>query len=485
MATSFFSSWALWEKLCFVLACGIVLTIIAGCVKLIYKHFELRRHTAIAASQVEEQQMQQASSVPATGAPDIPFGVRAIENGIEVEGVWISRSNTPVSSNQGSPVSSPIGDTSPTQSEPYAQNTTSIPKLVMPQPMSPYSGRPGSSSTSPSRSPNRQHEKSIAADRFSSLGGVSPDTIKIRIRPSYQPRQSSHLRFSSGDIFDSLTVPDEKDHQQEGSALSSYADTDTYTMSIEQRKTQHTSRTSLDSDRNLPYYTPQRLGHMSTSSSVYSSSIFQSTIDQAPFSRHSIGDMDSLASHRRSHAAEIGQILPRIQVSNGGSGDWTSLMSSSSDKEYNADDSPKQVSGSSKEYFKTANRSTIVSTIGNPPIFQSFLDSESLDAKRHTLPLLNDVGRDDTAEKGHPLRSTDANRQLRQQDVMRKVNSGFEVLRPGTLGTRKNSSDSTSIRTQKPVQKSHRKTQSESTTGRKSQLAEDCPSLYGQLKRST
>ena len=166
--------------------------------------------------------MQQTSSVPATGAPDIPFGVRAIENGIEVEGVWISRSNTPVSSNQGSPVSSPIGDTSPTQSEPHAQNKTTIPKLVIPQPMYPYPGRPRSISTSPSRSPNRQHEKGISADRFSSQGSVSPDAIKIRIRPSYQPRQSSHLRFSSGDIFDSITIPDEETLQQEGSAMSSY-----------------------------------------------------------------------------------------------------------------------------------------------------------------------------------------------------------------------------------------------------------------------
>ena len=176
--------------------------------------------------------MQQTSTVPATEAPDIPFGVRAIENGIEVEGVWISRSNTPVSSNQGSPASSPVGDTSPTLSESHAQNMTTIPKLVMPQPMYPYLGRPGSSSTSPSRSPNKQHEKGISADRFSSQGSVSPDTIKIRIRPSYQPRQSSHLRFSSGDIFDSVTVPDEENQQQEGSAMSSYGKAETRALNI-------------------------------------------------------------------------------------------------------------------------------------------------------------------------------------------------------------------------------------------------------------
>lgn len=33
---------------------------------------------------------------------DIPFGIRAIESGIEIDGVWISRSNTPVASSRSS-----------------------------------------------------------------------------------------------------------------------------------------------------------------------------------------------------------------------------------------------------------------------------------------------------------------------------------------------------------------------------------------------
>lgn len=33
---------------------------------------------------------------------DVPFGIRAIESGIEVDGVWISRSNTPVGSSASS-----------------------------------------------------------------------------------------------------------------------------------------------------------------------------------------------------------------------------------------------------------------------------------------------------------------------------------------------------------------------------------------------
>lgn len=40
--------------------------------------------------------------VDAWRPPDIPFGVRAIQNGIEVEGIWISRPNTPEKSQDAS-----------------------------------------------------------------------------------------------------------------------------------------------------------------------------------------------------------------------------------------------------------------------------------------------------------------------------------------------------------------------------------------------
>lgn len=40
--------------------------------------------------------------INARGITDIPFGVRAIQSGIEVEGIWISRPNTPGSSHAAS-----------------------------------------------------------------------------------------------------------------------------------------------------------------------------------------------------------------------------------------------------------------------------------------------------------------------------------------------------------------------------------------------
>jgi hypothetical protein len=45
---------------------------------------------------------QPVTQVMSETKDEIPFGVRAIESGIEVDGVWISRSNTPVGSSRSS-----------------------------------------------------------------------------------------------------------------------------------------------------------------------------------------------------------------------------------------------------------------------------------------------------------------------------------------------------------------------------------------------
>ncbi|MCJ1475955.1 hypothetical protein MMC13_004619 [Lambiella insularis] len=463
----FWNAWQLWEKLCFVLACGIVVTVLAGCVKLVYKHFQLRKHTAIAAKKKEEQQMQQITVVRVAGAPDIPFGIRAIERGVEVEGVWISRSNTPSSSRQGSPAPSVVGDRSPVGNPPpHERSTKTQPTLAMPQAVLPFQSRPAGSNVPSPGTSESQKERSLST---TANDGSSPDIIKIRIRPTYQPRQSSHLRFSSGDGYNNSVASDPDNEQEEGSALSSYADTDTYTTSTVVPKAHQISSTTIDHANDQHHYVPQRPGHMRTSSSVYSASIYPISMDQAPFSRHSFGDIDSLASHRKSHAAEISRILPRVRGAGAGSGDWTSVVSSSSDRDYYSDDSPPKIRASPKDAFKASIRSDIA----EPPSFQSFLESDPQNVKRQSAPLLGTGGETSPAPRGHPLQSTDANRQSKQHEVIRTVNAGFEILRPGTLGTPKINTEAASVKNYRSPRKLHRKTRSDSTTWKSSHFAEE------------
>ena len=99
-----------------ILACGIVVTLILGCLKLVYAHWRLRKYSAVAEQEKHEQAIQRQKSQKRRAAvgnapkaiEDIPFGIRAIERGVEVEGVWISRGNTPdlLASDMSSPASS-------------------------------------------------------------------------------------------------------------------------------------------------------------------------------------------------------------------------------------------------------------------------------------------------------------------------------------------------------------------------------------------
>lgn len=94
MADTFFVSWALWQEMTFVLAAAIVLVFIAGLVK-------LWRGNRIMAKQelVDEEKRARVSELRKTGLPakrrtEIPFGVRALQNGVEVDGIFISRPTT-------------------------------------------------------------------------------------------------------------------------------------------------------------------------------------------------------------------------------------------------------------------------------------------------------------------------------------------------------------------------------------------------------
>ncbi|KAI1840515.1 hypothetical protein JX266_013301 [Neoarthrinium moseri] len=91
----FFSNWELWQQMTFVLACSIVLTFFAGLGKLWWINRSTRKHEIL-----DEEKKSRMAEIQKTGVtlrkrPDIPFGVRAIQSGIEVDGIWISRPGTP------------------------------------------------------------------------------------------------------------------------------------------------------------------------------------------------------------------------------------------------------------------------------------------------------------------------------------------------------------------------------------------------------
>lgn len=183
-----------------------------GCLKLIYNHWRLRKYVAIAATKAAQQQgiqqeMQQAvhrqtqpaEQEDASSDREVPFGIRAIESGIEVDGVWISRSNTPAPSLPDSPMSSiSVG---PGSTMNRTSSSSNISRLEIPQPVHNYPGVNPLRSGPSSAVSGAPFERPLPTERSSSRpDSISPDYMcreGPRGRQTYQPRRSSHLRFSN------------------------------------------------------------------------------------------------------------------------------------------------------------------------------------------------------------------------------------------------------------------------------------------------
>lgn len=141
---------------------------------------------------------------------DIPFGIRAIERGVSVDGVWVSRSNTPTQSVSGSPASEseslnytrpnpPITAGSPDRTS----SISNMSHLEIPQPVHGY---PGGSNTSTRSSDisDAPFERGLPTEEFQTrpISYQSESARFSRTRPTYQPRHSSHLRFSNSQGYD-------------------------------------------------------------------------------------------------------------------------------------------------------------------------------------------------------------------------------------------------------------------------------------------
>lgn len=92
---TFFVSWELWQQMTFVLAMGIAVVFLIGLMKLWWTNRHVKK-----IEELDAEKQVRAAQVRRSGLPsnrssrvgsEIPFGVKALESGVEVDGVWVAR----------------------------------------------------------------------------------------------------------------------------------------------------------------------------------------------------------------------------------------------------------------------------------------------------------------------------------------------------------------------------------------------------------
>ncbi|KAL8673375.1 MAG: hypothetical protein Q9168_002201 [Polycauliona sp. 1 TL-2023] len=320
---AFWNSWQLWEKLTFVTV------IFLGLLKVAHNHWKLRKYTRVAQRKAADREngLERAPSVQRRKrGNDIPFGVRAIESGIEVDGVWISRSNTPANSTPGSPALSATKDmhtpTHPVPASDRGSTVSTMSRLEIPQ------AAHGHPRPSPARSSNSSYtrvagnpfDRSSSSDRSPSrLSAYTDYTANAAHRSTYQPRRASHLRYSNSHVVDNAEALASLEGRQLASKTGSKSSQESAEYELSGQRASDDSWSGSSRENNIRHAGPSR------NSRLVANGTHQPTTIKAPYASYRSSDLDSLASHRESHAAETGQFLPRVRV-NDSAGEWKAVQ---------------------------------------------------------------------------------------------------------------------------------------------------------------
>ncbi|KAK3061846.1 hypothetical protein LTS18_005323 [Coniosporium uncinatum] len=489
MGATFFVGWALWQQMTFVLACSIVLVIGAGWLKVWHSHWRIKKYEELekaGAGDVEAAVMVQRRMMDEE-KDQVPFGIKALYSGIEVEGVWISRTNTPA---PGSPVSSPatalLGGASGSGSHAHAKslsNGADIPRLEMPQPvMSPFkNARPNS------RGPHNFKPSSVTGERYtreasSSFLGASllSDESSLHAGPStYTGSYQQLIRPSSPSDNTSRVESSPEMHDRKSSDGSWSFST---TADPTSRKSSSGSDKTKASNSPIPSVNTRSL---TDSSLVKPQACIGRFVDKRT-------DLDLLQTHRLSHVAETGQLTPRVRKP-GNSGEWASIAQSNGKapaQDYFAvprRSSPSPLGDMPENPFATPTGSAGPFATPLPDRSSSYSKSQTMPLLEHQTPptsppeytlsrryepssldldfssprplsepnILNKVQQAQAqAQKTvHEQQQQEQQQQEQQQqeqqqqqrmsfqrprysgdlEVLRTVNQGFQILRPGTL----------------------------------------------------
>ncbi|KAF2154880.1 hypothetical protein K461DRAFT_103765 [Myriangium duriaei CBS 260.36] len=410
MAKTFFVDWALWQKMVFILGCALFVTILAGLVKLWFVHWRVRKYAALEkiadrVNVIREKSIIRSLStkktrgprkksvrqnnVPASGMVEVPFGIRALESGTQVEDVWDSRPNSRETS----------------RVDLYRQSNTSTADITRSQPHS-LGARDSSGLTTNTESSINMTNEITPAEIPSS----ERDSAAVLARGRYPPH--SFLRYEGTKGHRTTNSFSRRrtsglDSPQQSTSASTFLST--------------ASNPGSDSEGGgLEYHLRlDRRNGQSQPSSIRSSST---------------DSIYAMQQRRISQSAETGQILPRLRTERVGS--ESSLDGSPMDRprrerrmsfeaDANGEDSD------SKHFATPSIKATKKSSSVNDD--HSSNDRRSRKPKRlrkRSSPAATPPETPTTASS--PGFSVS---RRRSSEILRQVNPGFAVLKPGSVET--------------------------------------------------
>ena len=232
------------------------------------------------------------------------------------------------------------------------------------------------------------------------------------------------------------------------------------TDSIERRKYQQTSSSSSESANGPGHSSSLCPDHIDFPHhpSYDTAHLHLNPIDNRHYVDRDDEDLRSLATHRRSQVAEAGQLVPRKyrNRSSGASSDWESTRSLTNERhiiaDYNVSSDSSPPHEDSNPFITPLNSPVLGSSPNEPPSFSSFLESDPANPAKQSVRLL-DGAEELKFEEAKASSSFDTPQACRQSHVIRKVNSGFEILQPGTFESQRQNNDEASGNQGQPEEK--------------------------------
>jgi hypothetical protein len=356
---------------------------------------------------------------------EVPFGIRAIEEGIEVEGVWISQPNTP---------------------EPLSRESsmTSLTDILNPKHIA-------------TNEQASQHQNVAAANELGTEVHTKHRLEATSSEAHSQPDSNSSLS-QAADIITSKFVPRIRNSFLKSSRYSSVATSPRGSSEVNVSRGsdassssslyQHARRTSEIADERFRSDSIFHNYKLSTTSSeaAYMSPETPDAGQQCVMTQHTQAnhDFELMQSHRRSQAAEMGQLTPRSRrpISNDCSERFHDSARSSyeiqpflgvasSYAHYSASLEPESFSARPHTVDKQplAMDSPQVLYSNGRPVQEKMIAElrivTSLENQTPTAPQ-----KDEASLTALPQRSSF---EVRDSPVIRGRGSGFEILKPGTF----------------------------------------------------